>query len=196
LLEYLAKLKRQAEWRQVKLMVLGQEAVGKTSLISALLSVSEKKGGNLATQGIDINSLKMDRNVYSVWDFGGQEVRVKIFERGLVSKGSRREDMIVNFHKYMNTQISPSNLILILSTGLLPYPSILSDESIHLYRLLCTGQRRLYRKAGLLVEEDQNTHNGWLSSDLSWDEARQGRYREGEGGIRERFTKVQPASNL
>ena len=77
LLDYLRRLKRQAEWKQMKLMVLGQEAVGKTSLINCILDhrIERQKGGDpLATQGIDIDKWKVNDIYFSVWDFGGQEV--------------------------------------------------------------------------------------------------------------------------
>ena len=79
--------------RRVKLMVVGKEAVGKTSLVrcfaqASLLKSPERQGRRrmatvqlLSTDGIDFTSIEIPRDdsvehtiQFDVWDFAGQEV--------------------------------------------------------------------------------------------------------------------------
>eukprot|EP01130_Rhizamoeba_saxonica_P016297 TRINITY_DN7505_c0_g1_i1.p1 TRINITY_DN7505_c0_g1~~TRINITY_DN7505_c0_g1_i1.p1 ORF type:complete len:1687 (-),score=329.77 TRINITY_DN7505_c0_g1_i1:29-5089(-) len=66
------------EWRRMKVLVVGQENVGKTHLVTGLNPV--KKGAkyqNISTDGIAIDEMYFsdkDRVHFKVFDFGGQEV--------------------------------------------------------------------------------------------------------------------------
>jgi len=71
---------------RMKLMLVGEEEVGKTSLLRCLKKVKKKKTISVSTDGIDIGELKIsipekkDDTIVetevnlSVWDFGGQEL--------------------------------------------------------------------------------------------------------------------------
>ena len=61
----------------VKLMVVGEAAAGKTTLIKALGGVEGnklQKEKNVSTDGVDLGSLEFSKEkvYFSVWDFGGQ----------------------------------------------------------------------------------------------------------------------------
>jgi serine/threonine protein kinase/GTPase SAR1 family protein len=77
--DYLRFLRQETSWKVVKLMFLGQERVGKTSLIRALTGKSSfgysgPGGDTLSTEGIDVGEWKLSDVTFSVWDFGGQSV--------------------------------------------------------------------------------------------------------------------------
>ena len=99
LLEYLKHISGcSADWKKIKLMVVGEVCVGKTSLLRSLklcqlrtssmptLRRSKKDkdkdlSSNISTDGIDVSELILDDLVtVSAWDFGGQEVKfISIF---------------------------------------------------------------------------------------------------------------------
>ncbi|EFA77446.1 leucine-rich repeat-containing protein [Heterostelium album PN500] len=95
ILEYLRDLiKGQEQCYRMKLMIVGQENVGKTTLLKALKDKKKKPqatGPNISTDGIDIDNWvipaqfeELDENhrpykkkqdvTLSVWDFAGQEI--------------------------------------------------------------------------------------------------------------------------
>lgn len=77
LMLYLAQLqKEKVSWNRIKLLVVGEENVGKTSLLQYLQFQKPHNGLNLSTNGIEIKSLHSidDKVLFSAWDFGGQEV--------------------------------------------------------------------------------------------------------------------------
>lgn len=92
LIAYLRALgANQVPWLKVKVMVVGKEAVGKTSLIRSILSVTPKRIRSdqndvpLSTEGIDIEEWKPKRITknqklgkplpcFQLWDLGGQSV--------------------------------------------------------------------------------------------------------------------------
>lgn len=66
---------------RMKLMFVGQENVGKSSLLHALMNLKNKKRvkrGNISTDGIDIERWTFKTNkqniTFSAWDFAGQEI--------------------------------------------------------------------------------------------------------------------------
>ncbi|EFA77775.1 leucine-rich repeat-containing protein [Heterostelium album PN500] len=67
-------------WKKVKLMFVGQEGVGKTSLLQALTGSKKKKGelqvtgDTISTEGVKIQTVKGKKIDFSAWDFGGQQV--------------------------------------------------------------------------------------------------------------------------
>ncbi|EGC33244.1 hypothetical protein DICPUDRAFT_49056 [Dictyostelium purpureum] len=67
-------------WNKVKLMFVGQEGVGKTSLCQALKGSKKKKaelqvsGDTVSTEGVKIQNIKGKKVDFSAWDFGGQQV--------------------------------------------------------------------------------------------------------------------------
>jgi GTPase SAR1 family protein len=70
----------EAPWNQVKLLILGKEAVGKTSLLRSFLPKlrieTMTNGDPVSTNGVFITQWKPPNSeiVFSAWDFGGQEV--------------------------------------------------------------------------------------------------------------------------
>lgn len=75
LLSYLRALSEdKVQWNRVKLMIVGQENVGKSSLLRCLQQ--QPRDINVSTNGIDMQSLTnlSDSIEFSAWDFGGQEV--------------------------------------------------------------------------------------------------------------------------
>jgi len=79
-LSYLRQRRMESSWSQMKLMFLGQEGVGKTSLIRCFVRQSKDEanqlsGDTVSTDGIQIGSWKVDQALtFSIWDFGGQAV--------------------------------------------------------------------------------------------------------------------------
>ena len=76
------KLEGDACWR-LKLMIVGQENVGKSTLLHALRQVKLKKRSkrpNISTDGIDISDWEVRDSeskkpiIFSAWDFAGQEI--------------------------------------------------------------------------------------------------------------------------
>ncbi|GAM23578.1 hypothetical protein SAMD00019534_067530 [Acytostelium subglobosum LB1] len=69
-------------WNKVRLMFVGQEGVGKTSLLQALTRVKKNKselqvsGDTISTEGVKIQTVKNKSSSieFSAWDFGGQQV--------------------------------------------------------------------------------------------------------------------------
>lgn len=81
ILSYLSQLREGKEkWKRMKLLVIGEENVGKTSLISALTDFNKRKkevreGVNHSTDGISIATWPISSDLeFSTWDFAGQEV--------------------------------------------------------------------------------------------------------------------------
>ncbi|KAH3762641.1 Rho GTPase [Pelomyxa schiedti] len=58
-------------WETVKLVTVGQENVGKTSLLGKLQNLITD---GMSTDGICIGNLALGQTRFSTWDFGGQEV--------------------------------------------------------------------------------------------------------------------------
>lgn len=77
-------------WNQIKLMLVGQEEVGKTTLLRALQDEKYDRTTNISTNGVNIAKVNLrappssliskilnqrDEAVqFNVWDFGGQAV--------------------------------------------------------------------------------------------------------------------------
>lgn len=59
--------------KQAKILVVGDERVGKTSLINRLLGNSHNEN-QTSTQGIDISELTFNDYTANIWDFAGQEL--------------------------------------------------------------------------------------------------------------------------
>ena len=59
--------------KQAKILVVGDERVGKTSLINRLLGNSHNEN-QTSTQGIDISELQFNDYTANIWDFAGQEL--------------------------------------------------------------------------------------------------------------------------
>ena len=75
LMSYLRALfQEKVQWNRVKLMIVGQENVGKSSLLRCLQSVP--RDINISTNGIDMQTLNnlSETIEFSAWDFGGQEI--------------------------------------------------------------------------------------------------------------------------
>jgi GTPase SAR1 family protein len=73
-----------AKRKQLKLLILGKERYGKTSLLHNLKQQEEGLSIGLmkteSTDGIDISTWRVDDNndiIYSCWDFAGQRVSFK-----------------------------------------------------------------------------------------------------------------------
>ena len=62
-----------AELKEKKVLIVGDAAVGKTTLLRALRGENEV-AAKLATDGIEIGELQLDGVVLNCWDFAGQEV--------------------------------------------------------------------------------------------------------------------------
>eukprot|EP01133_Synstelium_polycarpum_P015754 gene15754-18720_t len=80
-------------WKKVKLMFVGQEGVGKTSLLQALTGSKKKKGEHtqvtgdtISTEGVKIQTVKGKKIDFSAWDFGGQQVFYPTHQFFLTSK--------------------------------------------------------------------------------------------------------------
>ncbi|KAH3760740.1 leucinerich repeat kinase [Pelomyxa schiedti] len=58
-------------WQTVKLVTVGQEKVGKTTLLGKLQNITTD---GLSTDGISIGELITGSTRFSTWDFGGQEI--------------------------------------------------------------------------------------------------------------------------
>jgi len=78
---YLGSLSNRAMcWKEVKLLLVGQEGVGKTTLLKSLMSPKGKTdtSANLSTDGVHIErgvTFDAKSNVeFNVWDLGGQEI--------------------------------------------------------------------------------------------------------------------------
>eukprot|EP00026_Physarum_polycephalum_P000182 Phypoly_transcript_00182.p1 GENE.Phypoly_transcript_00182~~Phypoly_transcript_00182.p1 ORF type:complete len:2033 (+),score=208.26 Phypoly_transcript_00182:30-6101(+) len=95
ILMYLKNMQSQStvEWKQVKLMLFGQESVGKTTLLRAMRKEKSDPELNISTNGVNIAQMTIGRTKpqarfnlfirkqkksqqvkFSVWDFGGQSV--------------------------------------------------------------------------------------------------------------------------
>eukprot|EP01125_Pyxidicula_operculata_P003691 TRINITY_DN1493_c0_g1_i5.p2 TRINITY_DN1493_c0_g1~~TRINITY_DN1493_c0_g1_i5.p2 ORF type:complete len:2132 (-),score=469.27 TRINITY_DN1493_c0_g1_i5:6801-13196(-) len=73
MLNYLREMQAPTKpWSRVKLMVVGQENVGKTHLINCLKKKEYPK--NISTDGIEKEQVRMKRVQFLIYDFGGQEV--------------------------------------------------------------------------------------------------------------------------
>jgi serine/threonine protein kinase/GTPase SAR1 family protein len=74
LIQYLKEIQAPTKtWNRIKLVVVGQENVGKTHLVRRLQKKEYPK--NISTDGIDIQPLAISKKVeFRVYDFGGQEV--------------------------------------------------------------------------------------------------------------------------
>ena len=79
--EYLSSVSEgSTSWQEVKLLLVGQEGVGKTTLLTALKNNKHKADCkvNLSTDGIQISrSIKLTSNSnirFNAWDLGGQEI--------------------------------------------------------------------------------------------------------------------------
>ena len=59
--------------KQAKVLVVGDERVGKTSIINRLLG-NQHNENQTSTQGIDISSLDFNEYKAHIWDFAGQEL--------------------------------------------------------------------------------------------------------------------------
>jgi GTPase SAR1 family protein len=75
LLQYLKEMQAPTKpWNRIKLIVVGQENVGKTHLVRRLQKKEYPK--NISTDGIEVQSWATSKKVeFRVYDFGGQEVR-------------------------------------------------------------------------------------------------------------------------
>ena len=78
ILAYLSKVTESRPLNEAKLILVGQGAVGKTSLVKALATGKFKKGEK-TTEGIKISDWecslgKQDKAIVHIWDFGGQEM--------------------------------------------------------------------------------------------------------------------------
>lgn len=74
LVQYLKEIQAPTKmWNRIKLVIVGQENVGKTHLVRRLQKKDYPK--NISTDGIDIQPLSISKKVeFRVYDFGGQEV--------------------------------------------------------------------------------------------------------------------------
>jgi GTPase SAR1 family protein len=73
-----------SELRHVKVVVVGNEAVGKTTLVNQMtdkvieIDQVSGKGERIVTDGIEMTSLKLSRGmsntILHLWDFAGQEL--------------------------------------------------------------------------------------------------------------------------
>jgi small GTP-binding protein len=74
LLQYLKEMQAPTKpWNRIKLIVVGQENVGKTHLVRRLQKKDYPK--NISTDGIEVQSWATSKKVeFRVYDFGGQEV--------------------------------------------------------------------------------------------------------------------------
>lgn len=78
-LKYLTQLKESTiQWKKLKLLIVGEENVGKSTLLRCLQSFPNLEGvasENISTNGVAIDELTLGDTVeFSAWDFGGQEV--------------------------------------------------------------------------------------------------------------------------
>lgn len=83
LLQYLSQLKgKSTTWKRIKLMIVGEEATGKTSLLSCMTIKKQTKKGfkkrnkeTVSTDGLSIGNWQPDTSIeFQTWDFGGQEI--------------------------------------------------------------------------------------------------------------------------
>ena len=83
LLNYLKQMDGKTNnWKRIKLLVLGEEATGKTSLLSCFHLKNKTKKGfqkrnrkTISTDGLEINNWQADNDIeFQTWDFAGQQV--------------------------------------------------------------------------------------------------------------------------
>jgi internalin A len=81
ILAYLRGITKAEKWKwEAKLLIVGEAGVGKTELVKTLYG--EDFGGETATQGVQIHTLKIEHPSktdvtmsLNLWDFGGQEIQ-------------------------------------------------------------------------------------------------------------------------
>lgn len=85
---YLTQMEGQTNnWKRIKLLVLGEEATGKTSLLGCFQYKNKTKKGfkkrstkTLSTDGLAIDNWTPDPSVeFQTWDFAGQQVNFLLF---------------------------------------------------------------------------------------------------------------------
>ncbi len=100
----------------VKVSLIGSPAVGKTSILN-LLSEKTIEKYYIPTQGFDLKTVKFDKILLRLWDFGGQKQYQKMYLKDYL-KGS---DIV-----FIVTDSTPQNVL--TSKELIDYSSELIDE--------------------------------------------------------------------
>ena len=110
---YLGSLKNKRKLYETKLIVVGEGAVGKTSLMRRLLFNEFSDNENI-TQGIEINHWSLDTEIadnlrINIWDFGGQDIYHATHQFFLTKRSlyilvweARKDNDIVNFDYWLN----------------------------------------------------------------------------------------------
>lgn len=101
------------ELREAKLIIIGEGAVGKTTLMQRLID-DKIDGAGETTEGIEIRTWPIkpeerDDITLNVWDFGGQEIYHSTHQFFLTKRSlylfiwdARKEDNILNFDYWLN----------------------------------------------------------------------------------------------
>lgn len=100
----------------VKVSLIGYPACGKTSILN-LLSEKTIEKCYIPTQGFDLKTVKFDKILLRLWDFGGQKQFIKMYLKDYL-KGS---DVV-----FVVTDSTPQNVS--TSKELIDYASELIDE--------------------------------------------------------------------
>jgi small GTP-binding protein len=101
--------------KQAKILVVGDERVGKTSIINRLLGNPHNEN-QTSTQGIDISELEFDEYKTNIWDFAGQELTHQTHQFFLTERSlyiyvldAQKEDNQARDLHWLNTIKSYSN---------------------------------------------------------------------------------------
>ncbi len=100
----------------VKISLIGQPAVGKTTILK-LLSEKTIDKIYMPTQGFDLKTVKFGKYNLKVWDFGGQKAYLKMYLKDYL----RGSDIV-----FIVTDSSPKNVL--NSREIIDYASTIVDE--------------------------------------------------------------------
>ena len=100
----------------VKISLIGQPAVGKTTILN-LLSEKTIDKIYMPTQGFDLKTVKFGKYNLKVWDFGGQKAYLKMYLKDYL----RGSDIV-----FIVTDSSPKNVL--NSREIIDYASTIVDE--------------------------------------------------------------------
>ena len=100
----------------VKISIIGQPAVGKTSILKLLSQkIIDKK--YIPTQGFDLKTVKFGKMNLKLWDFGGQKIYLKMYLKDYI----RGSDIV-----FIVTDSTPRNVL--TSKELIDYANGFIDD--------------------------------------------------------------------